>query len=89
MLKERIQGRDPTQVMLNDLNDQRKIPLHLFTIGFQKPGICANGIFLLSWDFSLIINRAPRGAGLLCPPGYTFYSRSCASTYKFWLAQMG
>ncbi len=29
--------------------DQRKIPLHLFTIGFQKPGICA--------DF---INRAPR-----------------------------
>ena len=25
-------------------------------------------------------------AGLLFPPGYTFYSRSCASTYKFWLS---
>ena len=42
--------------------DQRKIPLHLFTIGFQKPGICADSWFLESngkmvqWDFSLIIN---------------------------------
>ncbi len=47
--------------------DQRKIPLHLFTIGFQKPGICADSWFLESngkkvqWDFSLIINRAPHG----------------------------
>ncbi len=40
--------------------DQRKIPLHHFTIGFQKPGICADSWFLESngkmvqWDFSLI-----------------------------------
>ncbi len=59
---------------------QRKIPLHHFTIGFQKQGICADSLFLESygkmvqWDFSLIKNRAPRGAGFLCPPGYTFYS---------------
>jgi hypothetical protein len=58
-------------------------------------GICADFWFLESWvkmverDFSLIINRAPHGAGLLCPPGYTFYSRSCTSTYKFWLDQVG
>ena len=25
----------------------------------------------------------PHGDGLLCPPVYTFYSRSCESTYKF------
>ncbi len=43
--------------------DQRKIPLHLFTIGFQKPGICADSWFLESngkkvqWDFSLITYR--------------------------------
>ncbi len=46
--------------------DQRKIPLHHFTIGFQKQGICADSLFLESngkmvqWDFSLIKNRAPR-----------------------------
>ncbi len=40
--------------------DQRKIPLHHFTIGFQKQGICADSLFLESngkmvqWDFSLI-----------------------------------
>jgi hypothetical protein len=28
---------------------------------------------MVQWDFSLIKNRDPRGAGLLCPPGYTFY----------------
>ena len=28
--------------------DQRKIPLHLFTIGFQKPGICADSWLLES-----------------------------------------
>jgi hypothetical protein len=27
---------------------------------------------MVQWDFSLIKNRAPRGAGLLCPPDYTF-----------------
>jgi hypothetical protein len=31
----------------------------------------------------------PHGDGLLCPPDYTFYSRSCISTYKFWLVQVG
>ncbi len=35
-----------------------------------------------------IKNRAPHGAGLLCPPVYTFYSRSYTSTYKFWLTQV-
>ena len=39
--------------------------------------------------FSLIKNRVPHGSGRLCPPGYTFYSRSCTSTYKFWMAQVG
>ncbi len=29
-------------------SDQRKIPLHLFTIGFQKPGNCADSWFLES-----------------------------------------
>jgi hypothetical protein len=33
----------------------------------------------VEWDFSLIINRAPHGSGFLCPPSYTFYSRSCAA----------
>ena len=28
--------------MDRSLNDQRKIPSHLFTIGFQKPGICSD-----------------------------------------------
>jgi hypothetical protein len=38
--------------------DQRKIPLHLFTIGFHKPEICSDSWFLESngkkvqWDFS-------------------------------------
>jgi hypothetical protein len=32
----------------NKDSDQRKIPLHLFTIGFQKPGICADSWFLES-----------------------------------------
>ncbi len=46
--------------MWGSIYDQRKIPLHLFTIGFQKPGICADCWFLESngkmvqWDFSLI-----------------------------------
>jgi len=40
-------------------------------------------------DFSLIKNRVPHGAGLLWPPGYTFYSRSWASTYKSWVVQVG
>ncbi len=40
--------------------------LHHFTIGFQKPGICADSWFLESngkmvqLGFSLIKNRAPR-----------------------------
>ncbi len=34
-------------------------------------------------------SKAPRGAGLFCPPVYTFHSRSCASTYKYWMAQVG
>ncbi len=44
-------------------HDQRKIPLHHFTIGFQKQGICADFLFLESngkmvqWDFSLIIGQ--------------------------------
>jgi hypothetical protein len=42
-------------------SDQRKIPLQLFTIGFQKPGIFTDSWFQKSngkkvkWDFSLII----------------------------------
>ncbi len=75
--------------------DQRKSQVHHFSIGFQKPGICADSWFLESngkmvhLGFSLIKNRAPHGLGFLCPLGYTFYSRSCAWTYKFWLAQVG
>ncbi len=64
-------------------------------IGASSEEIPADSWFLESngkmvqWDVSLIINRAPHGAGLLCPPGCPFYSRSCASTYKFWLVQVG
>jgi hypothetical protein len=42
------------------LSDQRKSQLHHFTIGFQKPGVCADSWFLESNDkmvqlgFSLI-----------------------------------
>jgi hypothetical protein len=91
--------------------DQRKSQLYHFTIGFQKPGICADSWFLESngkmvqlgcadsWflesngkmvqlGFSLIKNRASHGAGLLWPPGYTFYSRSCSSTCKFWQSHL-
>ena len=90
-----VQVVDLTLLSVSGGIDQRKSQLHHFTIGFQKPGICADSWFLESngkmvqLGFSLIKNRAPHGAGLLCPPGYTFYSRSCASTYKFWLAQVG
>ncbi len=51
--------------------DQRKFQLHHFTIGFQKPEICADFWFLESngkmvqLEFSLIKNRAPHGAGLV------------------------
>ena len=38
---------------------------------------------------SLIMNRVPHEAGLLCPPDYTFNSWSCTSTYKFCLTQGG
>jgi hypothetical protein len=71
------------------LPDQAKISLHLFTIGFQKSGICRFLVQFLEsngkkvqWDFSLIINRDPHGTGLFVHPVYTFYSRSCESTYK-------
>ncbi len=32
---------------------------------------------------------SPTRVGFLWPPGYTFYSRSCTSTYKFCLTQVG
>ncbi len=38
---------------------------------------------------SLYKNRVPHGTGLLWPPSYTFYSRSCESSYKFWLPHVG
>ncbi len=85
----------PLVFSLSSHRDQRKSQLHHFTIGFQKPGICADSWFLESngkmvhLGFSLIKNRAPQGAGLLWPPVYTFYSRSFTSTYKFWLSQVG
>ncbi len=56
----------PQKSVIKSVIDKRKIPLHLFTIGFQQPGICADSWFLESngkkvpWDFFLIINRAPR-----------------------------
>ena len=64
-------------------NDQREIPLHYFYHWFQKPVICTDyctDYWLVQWDFSL------NGAGLFCPPGFTFYSRSCGSIWKFWMA---
>ena len=79
----------------SSIYDQREIPWNYFYRWFQKPVICADSWFLESngkkvqWDFSLIINRAPHGVGLFWPSGYTFYSRSDASTYKFWLTQVG
>jgi hypothetical protein len=54
-------GKKPSPVW-GSIYNQRKIPLHLLTIGFQKPGICADSWFLESngkkvqWDYSLIRN---------------------------------
>jgi hypothetical protein len=66
-----------SQVSLASWSDQRKSQLHHFTIGFQKPGICADSWFLESngkmvqLGFSLIKNRAPHGTGLV-PTGLYF-----------------
>ncbi len=54
----------------------------------QIPGFCNPMVKWCNWDFLWSKIEPHTGLGLW-PPGYTFYSRSCASTYWFWLAQVG
>ncbi len=65
--------------------------MHQFYHWLQEPGICR---FLVpaingknsAMEFSLIINRAPHGTGLVfAHRAILFYPWSSASTYKFWL----